>query len=85
MAYSNGTTSNGTAATQRRPFHNGVYCPLITPFTSDDGEARIDVPALEKQVLRMAKAGMGIVLLGTNGEGESSSDKVLGIAPRSYP
>jgi dihydrodipicolinate synthase/N-acetylneuraminate lyase len=30
----------------------------------------IDHDALAKQVVRLAKAGVGIVLLGTNGEGE---------------
>jgi dihydrodipicolinate synthase/N-acetylneuraminate lyase len=43
------------------------YCPLVTPFTQDE---EVDFNALVKQVLRLAKAGMGIVLLGTNGEGE---------------
>jgi dihydrodipicolinate synthase/N-acetylneuraminate lyase len=50
-----------------RPFENGVYTPLITPMTEDE---QVDHPALEKQVIRLANAGMGIVLLGTNGEGE---------------
>ena len=37
------------------------------PFTDDE---EIDFHAFETQVVRLAKAGMGIVLLGTNGEGE---------------
>lgn len=61
---------SGSRTLPSRPFHNGVYCPLITPFTADE---QIDIPALQKQVIRMASAGMGIVLLGTNGEGEFRS------------
>jgi len=55
-----------------RPFPNGVYCPLITPFTADE---EIDYPAWEAQVLRLAKAGMGLVLLGTNGEASHLADE----------
>lgn len=51
-----------------RPFKNGVYCPLITPFKPDTEE--VDYEAIQRQVVRLAKADMGIVLLGTNGEGE---------------
>ncbi|KAF7305980.1 Dihydrodipicolinate synthase [Mycena chlorophos] len=54
-----------------RPFNAGVWCPLITPFTPDE---EIDYPALKAQVLRLAKARMGIVLLGTNGEAAHLSD-----------
>lgn len=43
------------------------YTPLVTPFTHDE---EVDWDALVKQVLRLANARMGIVLLGTNGEGE---------------
>lgn len=62
----NGSSTNGTSVS--RPFTDGVYCPLITPFTP--GSEELDVPALQKQVVRLAKAGMGLVLLGTNGEGK---------------
>ncbi|KAM0756083.1 dihydrodipicolinate synthase [Meredithblackwellia eburnea MCA 4105] len=54
-----------------RPFPNGVYCPLITPFTADE---ELDIPAWETQVLRLTKAGMGLTLLGTNGEASHLSD-----------
>lgn len=40
--------------------------PLTTPFRDDE---TIDHAALAKQVVRLAKAKVGIVLLGTNGEG----------------
>lgn len=52
-----------------RPFHNGIYTPLVTPFTADE---EVDLNAVTKQVLRLASAGSGIVLLGTNGEGRFS-------------
>ncbi|CAK9779500.1 putative dihydrodipicolinate synthase [Cutaneotrichosporon oleaginosum] len=44
---------------------NGVSVPLTTPFKADDS---VDTGALATQVVRLAKAGVGIVLLGTNGE-----------------
>ncbi|KAK4699291.1 4-hydroxy-2-oxoglutarate aldolase, partial [Phenoliferia sp. Uapishka_3] len=59
-------------AAPRRPFPNGVYCPLITPFLENE---ELDIPAWETQVLRLAKAGMGLVLLGTNGEASHLSDE----------
>jgi dihydrodipicolinate synthase/N-acetylneuraminate lyase len=51
-----------------RPWANGVSVPLATPFRADES---VDHAALAAQVTRLAKAGVGIVLLGTNGEGES--------------
>jgi dihydrodipicolinate synthase/N-acetylneuraminate lyase len=45
----------------------GPSVPLTTPFRADES---IDHEALAKQVVRLAKAKVGIVLLGTNGEGE---------------
>jgi len=48
-----------------KAFVGGVYCPLITPFTAVE---EVDFPALKRLVLKLAKANMGIVLLGTNGE-----------------
>merc|ERR1711939_687329 len=68
------TTTTMTAPTNgvhTRPFKNGVYCPIVTPFTKDE---EIDFPNLKKQVVRLAKAGMGITLLGTNGEASHLSD-----------
>lgn len=47
------------------------HCPIVTPFTENE---EIDFPALKKLVIRTAKAGMGITLLGTNGEASHLSD-----------
>ncbi|TFL04977.1 putative dihydrodipicolinate synthase [Pterulicium gracile] len=55
-----------------RPFPNGVYCPLTTPFKAQTEE--VDYDALKTQVVRLAKARCGIVLLGTNGEASHLSD-----------
>lgn len=59
-------------STLSRPFTDGVYCPLITPFKPET-EA-VDFDALQAQVVRLASARMGIVLLGTNGEASHLSD-----------
>ncbi|KAJ7217707.1 putative dihydrodipicolinate synthase [Mycena pura] len=58
-------------STLSRSFTSGVYCPLITPFKPDE---EIDFDALQAQVVRLASARMGIVLLGTNGEASHLSD-----------
>jgi hypothetical protein len=63
----NGTNGHSTPSPSR-PFNDGVYTPLITAMTEDE---EVDLEAVKKQVVRLADAGMGIVLLGTNGEGES--------------
>lgn len=47
------------------------YAPVATPFSADE---EIDFPAFNAQVLRLAKAGMGLVVLGTNGEASHLSD-----------
>jgi len=44
---------------------------LVTPF---DNNEDLDLVALEKQVIRVANGGMGICLLGTNGEASHLSD-----------
>lgn len=44
---------------------NGVSVPLTTAFKADES---IDTDAIAAQVVRLAQAGVGIVLLGTNGE-----------------
>ncbi|KAK9321848.1 hypothetical protein V1517DRAFT_325317 [Lipomyces orientalis] len=56
------TLSNGV----KRTFRPGVYCPLITPFKAESED--VDYDAFRQQVLRLASAGMGLVLHGTNGE-----------------
>jgi len=58
--------ANGSSSSTSRPFNNGVYTPLITAMTDDE---QVDLEAVKKQVVRLADSGMGIVLLGTNGEG----------------
>ena len=52
--------------TASRPWANGPSVPLTTPMRADES---VDHEALAKQVVRLAQAGVGIVLLGTNGEG----------------
>lgn len=63
----------------KRPFNDGVYCPLTTAMTED---GQVNLEALNKQVVRLADAGMGIVLLGTNGEGERRDRSNCGLEPR---
>ncbi len=58
---------------------NGPAVPLTTPFKADES---VDYEALTKQVVRLAKAKVGIVLLGTNGEGEFNHPYS---SPCSYP
>lgn len=48
----------------------GIYVPLVTPFKSSK-EQELDTETLKKHVTRIAGSGCGIVLLGTNGEGEN--------------
>ncbi|CDZ98673.1 DapA-like [Phaffia rhodozyma] len=49
-----------------RAFTPGVLVPLTTPFKPENSD--VDIEALKAGVVRIAKAGMGIVLMGTNGE-----------------
>ncbi|KAK8853287.1 hypothetical protein IAR55_003991 [Kwoniella newhampshirensis] len=55
-----------------RVWAGGPSVPLVTPFHADE---TIDFDALGKQAVRLAKAGMGIVLLGTNGEASHLSNE----------
>ncbi|KGB76856.1 dihydrodipicolinate synthase [Cryptococcus deuterogattii 99/473] len=55
-------TSNGTPS---RVWAGGPSVPLVTAMNDDES---INYDALAKQTVRLAKAGLGIVLLGTNGE-----------------
>lgn len=48
-----------------RTIRGGAYVPILTPF---DAEARVNVAALQALVERIAEAGCGLVLQGTNGE-----------------
>ncbi|WVO18523.1 hypothetical protein L204_106242 [Cryptococcus depauperatus] len=56
-------TANGSPKARLWP--GGPSVPLVTAMNADES---INFEALAKQAVRMAKAGMGIVLLGTNGE-----------------
>jgi hypothetical protein len=47
------------------------FPPPTNQFTSND---ELDLEAFSKQVERLAKAGMGLVLFGTNGEAVSLRD-----------
>ncbi|KAM0788389.1 hypothetical protein ACM66B_001527 [Microbotryomycetes sp. NB124-2] len=60
-------------ATISRPFTAGVYCPVAAPFIADTEE--LDLKSWEVQILRLAKAGMGLVVHGTNGEANHLSDE----------
>jgi 4-hydroxy-2-oxoglutarate aldolase len=46
----------------------GVYAPVLTPFKKD-GSEDIDYVAFKIGVARLARAGVGLVLSGTLGEG----------------
>lgn len=56
-------TTNGYQPT---PLKAGVWTPLATPFIPDTEE--IDYDAWKLHVLRIARAGSGLVIMGTNGE-----------------
>lgn len=55
-------TTNGH---QPSPLHSGVWTPLATPFDTNE---EIDYAAWKTHVLRIASAGSGLVIMGTNGE-----------------
>ncbi|KAM0754553.1 dihydrodipicolinate synthase [Meredithblackwellia eburnea MCA 4105] len=59
-------------AAPRRAFPNGVYCPVTTPF---DDQGELDLANFAKQIVRIAKAGAGLVVMGTNGEANHLSDE----------
>ena len=69
----NGGHQNGHAAASRSQQLNlprGIYVPVVTPFLSKEQDEAVDIPALQNHCSRLADAGCGIVLMGTNGEGE---------------
>ena len=43
----------------------GSFVAIVTPF---DGDERVDLAALRRQVNRQASAGNGVFCAGTNGE-----------------
>jgi L-threo-3-deoxy-hexylosonate aldolase len=46
----------------------GVYAPVPTPF-KNDGTEQIDIASFESHISRLCKAGVGILVGGTLGEG----------------
>lgn len=65
---------NGHAAPASRSQLNlprGIYVPVVTPFLSKEQDEAVDIPNLQQHCVRLAEAGCGIVLMGTNGEGEN--------------
>jgi 4-hydroxy-2-oxoglutarate aldolase len=46
----------------------GVYVPVLTPFTPD-GNDRVDLNEFKLYIARLVRAGCGLVLSGTLGEG----------------
>ncbi|KAJ3555997.1 hypothetical protein NM688_g2272 [Phlebia brevispora] len=50
-----------------RPLKPGVYAPIPTFFVPETEE--LDIQSIQAQVVRVAKAGVGPLLAGTNGEG----------------
>lgn len=64
MTQTNGH-SNGTSHYEALPLRAGIYSPLVTPFDADED---IDYGAWKTHVLRIAGAGVGLVIMGTNGE-----------------
>ncbi|CAO1624195.1 unnamed protein product [Jaminaea pallidilutea] len=61
------TGSNGATSSYRpaRPLVGGVYAPVVTPFGQDE---ELDFEAWRKHIVRMAQSGVGLCVLGTNGE-----------------
>ena len=55
-------TTNGYQPT---PLQAGVWTPLATPF---DANEELDLATWKTHVLRIASAGSGLVVMGTNGE-----------------
>ncbi|KAK6909311.1 dihydrodipicolinate synthase [Kwoniella mangroviensis CBS 10435] len=55
-----------------RLWAGGPSVPLVTAMNADES---INYDALAKQTVRLAKAGLGIVLLGTNGEASHLSNE----------
>jgi len=55
----------------------GVYAPVVTPFVDDE---EVDYSAFQKLVVRIASAGVGILVAGTTGEAVTlSRDERVGL------
>ncbi|KDN41243.1 aldolase [Tilletiaria anomala UBC 951] len=59
--------TNGSSTSQPN-VPGGIYVPIVTPFLSKEQGEELDLPTLQKHCGRLASAGCGIVLMGTNGE-----------------
>lgn len=57
--------TQSTNARTPAPLQPGVWTPLATPF---DANEEVDYAAWKTHVLRIANAGSGLVVMGTNGE-----------------
>ncbi|CAO1612612.1 unnamed protein product [Parajaminaea phylloscopi] len=74
------TATNGhTQARKPRSLIAGIYAPVVTPF---DASEELDVQAWHKHVVRIAKAGSHLCVLGTNGEATqlNASERAQAIA-----
>ncbi|PWN52145.1 hypothetical protein IE53DRAFT_367463 [Violaceomyces palustris] len=56
--------TNGTSR-QVNAIDGGIYVPVITPFTDDE---ELDLRTFESHLVRLGKAGVHFVIMGTNGE-----------------
>lgn len=60
----NGSVNGGAS---RRPLKHGIYAPTMTFFDKETED--VDVSAIKKHAVRLAKAGLvGLVTMGSNGE-----------------
>ena len=67
MAHVSSSTPTASNGRRRQPntLPGGVYVPIVTPFKSNED---LDEVTLQTHCLRVANAGCGLVLMGTNGE-----------------
>ena len=57
---------------ESRPLPPGIYAPIPTPFKAD-GSEDVDETALVRHALRLAHAGVGLVVSGSTGEAIAST------------
>lgn len=55
------------SSASQRQLSRGIYVPVVTPFKDNED---LDLESLSKHVVRLGKANVGLVLLGTTAEGE---------------
>jgi len=58
---------NGSTRSVKRSITSGIYAPIPT-FFKPDAEESLDIPALQKHVVHLARAGVLPLLSGTMGE-----------------